>query len=461
MGNKSKLLSIILLVLGIGCIGVYFIYPKDSGKYNVHFNSDGGTEVADQVVNKGEKVNKPADPTKENSEFVEWQLDGVAYVFDNAVLKDMTLVAKWNDIVLHDIKVTLDGQDYTANVKEGNDLTIDSLGIPAKDGYMVKLYNENNEEYDINQPVTADLTLTAKYVEIKTYTVKFDSQGGNKIADVKVEENSQVSEPTVNRDGYTLDGWYLGDEKFDFTTPISKNITLKAKWIENGKINVIFNVDGNVYKTSAVKENTKVTKPSDPTKKGNRFVEWQLNGNAFDFNTKITEEITLTALFEEVSSYTVSFNSDGGSSVKSQEVEAGKKATKPTNPTKKDYVFVEWQLNGKAYDFNKEVNDDLALKAVWEKEQAKWTVKFVDDDGNEIATSQTVVNGEKAAKPTDPKKEGYNFSEWIDENHGTFDFSAPITKNMTLTARFEKILATPVLDTPNPDTGDVENDEEK
>ena len=95
-----------------------------------------------------------------------------------------------------------------------------------------------------------------------------------------------------------------------------------------------------------------MSKPTNPTKKGYKFVEWQLDGKAFDFNTKITAETTLTAVFEESKTVTVTFDSDGGSSVKAQEIETGSKATAPANPTKSGYKFVEWQLNGKKYDFN-------------------------------------------------------------------------------------------------------------
>ena len=465
MGKGSKILGILLFVLGLGCIGMYFVYTGQNSDYKVLFDSNGGSTVAEQTIPKNGKVTKPADPTKEGSEFVDWQLDGVTYVFDNVVTKNMTLVANWKEIKTYNVKVTLDENEYTADIREGEMVTVDSLSIPVKEGYRIKFYNEAEEEVDLSTPISADMVLTAKYLEIKTYTVKFDAQGGSKVEEAKVTEEEKVSEPTTTRDGYTLDGWYLDNAKYDFSTPVTKNITLKAKWIENGKINVNFMVDDKVYKTSPVKENTKVSKPTNPTKKGYKFVEWQLGGVAFDFDTKITSETTLTAVFEEAKSYTVSFNSDGGSKVASQDVEAGNKATKPTDPTKKGYVFKEWQLNGKTYDFTTTVEDDLALKAIWEKEENKYTVKFDTQGGNKV-DDQTVVEGGKASKPSDPEKAGYKFVEWL-LNGDTYDFNTPVTKNITITAFYEKVTATPtpVPATPTPtpttpNTGDVEGEVE-
>lgn len=461
MKKKSNILGIVLLVLAVLCIGMYFVYGVMFSDHKVTFDSDGGSSVVAQTVKDGEKATRPADPTKENNDFVEWQLNGQTYNFDSVVKKDITLKAIWKEYNSFDVKVTLDENEYTTSIREGEKLTIESLSIPSKDGYRIVLYDDKNVEYNLDNPVTTDLTLTAKYVEIKKYTVTFNSNGGTKVDAIKVVEGEQVTEPTTTRDGYVFAGWYLGNEKYEFTTPVTKDITLKARWNEADKVTVTFTVDGKTYKTDSVKENTKVTKPTNPTKKGYKFVEWQLNGKAFDFNTKITEEITLVALFEEAKSYTVKFNSDGGTSVKDQEVAVGSKAVKPTDPTKSGYVFVGWQLNGKTYDFSKEVTEDITLKAIWEKEKAKYTVKFVDKDGKQLANDQLVVEGEKATKPADPTMDGYKFDVWL-LNNVTFDFSTPITKDITLTAHFDKIVNdSSSSTTEEANNGDINTEEAK
>ena len=49
-----------------------------------------------------------------------------------------------------------------------------------------------------------------------------------------------------------------------------------------------------------VKKNATITKPEDPTKDGYKFKEWQLNGNTFNFDTEITKDMELTAIWEKV-----------------------------------------------------------------------------------------------------------------------------------------------------------------
>lgn len=63
---------------------------------------------------------------------------------------------------------------------------------------------------------------------------------------------------------------------------------------------------------------------------------------------------------------TVSFDTTGGSSVPSQTIEKGKTATKPTDPTKKDYCFQEWLLDDERFDFNTPINQDITLTAIWD-----------------------------------------------------------------------------------------------
>ncbi len=61
----------------------------------VSFDSNGGTAVAPQTINKGEKATRPANPTMDGYTFVNWYLDGKVYDFNKPVDKDITLLAQW------------------------------------------------------------------------------------------------------------------------------------------------------------------------------------------------------------------------------------------------------------------------------------------------------------------------------------------------------------------------------
>lgn len=71
-----------------------------------------------------------------------------------------------------------------------------------------------------------------------------------------------------------------------------------------------------------------------------------------------------------VKSNTITFNSDGGSEIKSVVIPTNTAVTKPADPTKDGYTFAGWQLDGKTYDFNTVIDKDINLKAAWTKVEA-------------------------------------------------------------------------------------------
>ena len=117
------------------------------------------------------------------------------------------------------------------------------------------------------------------------------------------------------------------------------------------------------------------TKPADPTLKGYTFAFWYLgedeqNATAYDFNTPVTENITLTAKWN-INKYTVTFNSYGGTPVPPvQEVEYGLTATEPAAPEKTGYTFDGWYLGDEKYDFSAAVEQNITLTAKWEAKMA-------------------------------------------------------------------------------------------
>lgn len=74
------------------------------------------------------------------------------------------------------------------------------------------------------------LTLYAQW-KVSSHTVTFDSNGGHTVASQTVDDKGKVKEPTAPmRDSWTFAGWYLNGVKYDFTTPVTQDITLKAGW---------------------------------------------------------------------------------------------------------------------------------------------------------------------------------------------------------------------------------------
>ena len=64
-----------------------------------------------------------------------------------------------------------------------------------------------------------------------TFAVRFDTDGGSEIEPTMVEHSHTVRPPSdPEKSGHTFVGWYLGDEKYNFDTPITAPLTLTAKW---------------------------------------------------------------------------------------------------------------------------------------------------------------------------------------------------------------------------------------
>lgn len=143
-----------------------------------------------------------------------------------------------------------------------------------------------------------------------------------------------------------------------------------------------------------VEKGMQIIEPEPPTKEGFTFVEWQLNGETFDFNGLVTENIILTAKWEanpDTVVCRVIFNSDGGSRVNSIEVVQGGTITPPINPVKKGYVFAGWYLNNEKYNFENHINNDILLKAKWIENKETLNQKEINNSStdNEIEFNNT------------------------------------------------------------------------
>ena len=130
---------------------------------------------------------------------------------------------------------------------------------------------------------------------------------------------------------------------------------------------VTFVSDGQTYKTETVKSGEKVSRPSDPIKNGFVLIAWYDGDEAYDFDTPVTEDKTLTATWD-VAKYTVSFDGDNGTPIKTETVNHGATVLKPANPTRDGYCFEGWYNGEDKYDFASAVTENVSLKAKWTAE---------------------------------------------------------------------------------------------
>lgn len=204
---------------------------------------------------------------------------------------------------------------------------------------------------------------------------------------------------------------------------------------------------GSAVGSVEVKSNGTVEEPNAPTRTGYTFEKWvKPDGTEFVFGTDtVTGNITLTATWR-VNSYTVTFNTNGGSQVASQSVNHNGTASMPSQPTKAGQVFVGWYEDSDfstPFDFSKKIVQDTTVYARFVDEiEEIFTVKFVGSS-TPVASRTTNEGGVLTDLPAATSADGKEFLGWWmsdfeDESKLTARYTGQVlTQNITLFAVFE------------------------
>ncbi len=142
------------------------------------------------------------------------------------------------------------------------------------------------------------------------YTVTFN-YGDGKVETAKIKGGEKVSEPDAPvKDNYDFKGWYNGEVKYDFDTPVNKDLTLTAKWELSAPTThiVTFDTDGgSEIESRVVNHNENTYKPINPTRGGYCFDGWYVGDKKYDFLSNITDDITIKAKWISVSEANAAF----------------------------------------------------------------------------------------------------------------------------------------------------------
>lgn len=376
------LLSVLVSVFFISCDNS----PKEPEKVTYTVTFDYGYEVETTVkeVTEGDILSKPSDPERTGYTFKEWQKDGKAYDFSTAVNGDITLIATWT---ANKYKVTFDPNGGTpasySDVEVEYDKLLTEPEAPTLEGYNFLGWYDGDDKFDFeNTKITKEYNLKAMWAEKVYHNVTIDFNDGSSSTVSKVESGKLVDKPVDPDDpGWFIEGWYLYDEEtstwaddeYNFNTPVTSDIYLIAWW-EKIEYTVTFNSNGGLpasYDAKTAYYYDTINNPGTPTLDGYKFIGWYDGDTPFDFNTKITKNYDLIAKWEEKTYYTLSFNSNGGTSVDYQTIEEGGKATKPADPVYADHYLYVWVYSddeSRIFDFDTDtVTGNITLKAVWKE----------------------------------------------------------------------------------------------
>ena len=219
--------------------------PLVCNKLEATFNPDNGdptvTKFIDNDKNSKFKELVP-EPTKENYTFAGWYNGNEKFDFTTVPTGDVTLTAKW-DINQYTVKFVSDhGSFKDQTIKHGGTITTDNLTIPEVEGYTFDGWYTDatyTTKFDFTQPITSNTTVYAKWTA-KDYEVSFVTEHGKAPASQNVPYNGTADDPgELTAEGYTFIGWYTDDTydtEFDFSTPITGDTKVYAKWEKNAPV---------------------------------------------------------------------------------------------------------------------------------------------------------------------------------------------------------------------------------
>ena len=438
------------------------------------YNLSNYTEKREIIATKGQKefifdLNFTENTTYT---FVAFYTDTDTRVYNSSYIQHSVELADVSAFTKYRIFYNLNGAEGTISPTEGspNSTVFVTSEIPVREGYTFGGWNTaqygSGTSYASGNSIaiaSSDIMLYAQWISSKV-TVTFDTVGGSFISSQLINKGSKCTQPAVNptRTGYVFSHWYESNgnmsARFDFSTPIQANKTLYALWIsEQASWGVVFDTKGGgLISTQTVLHNQKATKPTNPTRAGYYFVAWykdEAYQNEYDFNTPVTGAIILYAKWSQ-SKFTVTFNSNGGTAVASQEVAAGGLVQRPAKPTKADKYFVDWATTSSEdynvdtvlYDFNTPVTANITLYACWATLTGTVVfeyniLKYTDANvkiSQERYVAEGLIAGERVISknsyetpPAVPTLDGYIFDGWyyINNENPTNGENAPETLN--------------------------------
>ena len=443
-----------------------YIWGYATNVYAVTFNY-GTEDIKNEIlkVNFGDTITK-SEPKRDGYKFTGWyDENGNLFDFATPITKSMTLTAGW-EIIPHDIYAyaRLNSSFGQLTTSEwGDDIklnaeTLKNLGLEIGyngNGYIsIGKFTFNamaltDDLYFDDETTAAVLEALKKDIVLET-GVSADTAAKIAWTFLYQADDSEDSDymyksgyPATDKDSYQLSGnLFLAAAMFDAGDVGEDEV--KGMPAVNYTFDDVFAIH-DFYLPG-----TEIELPA-LERTGYTFLGWEVKvipsddvANYADADAEKTlveaGKYTITeggAIFTaqwKINTYNVTFDSNGGSAVESQQVDYRAKVTKPAEPTREGYHFMGWFNGDKEWNFDEDTMGagDMTLTAKWEINE--YTVSF-DSKGGTKVDSQIVKHGDTADKPSNPRRNGYVFKGWYLDGQ-KFDFSTPITGDTTLTARW-------------------------
>lgn len=338
---------------------------------------------------------------------------------------------------------------------------VNGISAPSREGYVFGGWYKNDDftgtAIAAENIATAENNVTYYAKWIPDCDVVFDFNGGASTNYViSIPNGVKIDEPIEqpNKAGYVFKYWALStnlNQEYNWNTEITNNIVIEAVWQEIGNNYVVtFDLNGGVgaFNTQVLVANgSTVSRPTSPSKVGYTFAGWAPEGQAsyYNFNTPVTSDITLVAVWQTTQICTITFNLNGGyGDFPDITINRLEKIEEPSaKPAKAGNHFKYWALSTdltKEYNWNNLVSENITLIAVWENFNR--VVSF-NSNGGTAAPGTIILNVgdcvsdfEKMLNENQPERIGYTFEFWATSptSNVAYNLDLPVTNNLTLYA---------------------------
>ena len=391
----------------------YYLFEGDAVTY------------AEFTVPYGDVIPVPEkEPNIDNYDFVGWDNDK----YTEMPAENIDRYAIFNPI-LYTVRfcdesgkeISSSGVEFGKTIESGT--ANDKVGYTFK-GWMLSKDGTEKDIVEFPYVVKSELSFYPLY-SINSYTISFDSKGGEAVGSITLNYGEKVSEPAAPiKEGHSFDGWYLNGVKYEFGTMPAENINLIAKWTPN-KYDATFYKDGVLIATVPTDFGQVPVPPTEGLEKvGYTFTGWNPALTAIGVDgARYDAMYTAQNVDYKVNVYTMGLDGNYGEpEVLSYTATADSSVTYPAAEKTGFTIADNSVLSGTVAP-----DGSLVLSVYYSRNQ--YTFKTVVDG---VETTKTYFFGADIEAPADPVKEGYTFSQWSSDIPKTMP-----ARDVTVTASFK------------------------
>lgn len=466
-----------MLVVSMLCFSVFAVSckkpqtPSYTVSYSVEnpaYGSAVGTCSSGTKVKKGNEITLTATANTGYS-FNGWyegqELVSNQSVYTFNVSKDVNLVAKFsvNQYAL-EFSCQAEQGEIVSSIQSGSQVAFGervTLTATAKEGYSFSGWYVIGEEapicttatYEFNMPANAYGVEARFTINSYVLNVTFNAEqcevsitgpnGATYQSGDSVPYNTALNLTVTDKVGYDFVQMFVGAEQVSATSEYNFNMPAKEYNIDvetkAEKRTVNFISQSVIVKAVDVDYNTAV-EMYQPTRENHEFIGWYTDASLsklYDFNTKVVDNISLYAGWEETfKTYLVEFVDWNGKRIDSvQTIKEGESAIIPATPEREGYDFDAWVCEDGDYT---NVDKNLVVKATYTIKEYD-VVFYKDGAKTKEHASQVVKHGELAKIPQTiiAVDEDLMFDKWTYEDGTEFNFQTPIVSNLTLVATYK------------------------